>query len=486
MEPCLNLEKYFSENEFRQCLEAVVEFSQGTEVCLAGGAVRNMLLGREITDLDFSVSESISIEQMAENIAAQVFGKCFQLNSRFLSWRIILPSGRTLDLTSRMGKTIKEDCLRRDLSINSVALLLEHSHLLNSTIFDPARGLEDIHHGLLRMPRPGVFDEDPVRAVRLYRFISMTGFEVDPDTRKAAIAAARSLDTVPSERIGEETLKLLRLPSSIEGLKAASDDEVLFQVFPSLKASKGCAQNTFHHLPVLDHSLECLYQLENIISSPETFFSSEGYEVLESSSDPDYPAGLKLASLLHDIGKPVSKAAAENGRITFYRHESIGAQMAAKDCAALRLPRTLCRYISSMVELHMRLASLAEGFLRKEITPKATARFLRQAQEIWKDLGIIAMADTLATRGPDADPQSPAHIRIYLNHLMQLERERRGIDSRGKPPIDGNIIMKTFGLPPGPAIGLALNAVLEAFLVSPGLTTTEALEIAEKAIKEQF
>ncbi|MDR3708643.1 MAG: HD domain-containing protein [Capsulimonadaceae bacterium] len=321
--------------------------------------------------------------------------------------------------------TLAEDASRRDFTINT---LIENLH--GGQIVDPlGLAYPDLNARIIRTPidPEATFRDDPLRMLRAVRFSARLGFEIEPATWRAIVASAERLapPTVSAERIRDEFIKTLETSRPAEGVAMLAESGLLAQFAPELLEMRGCEQNEFHSLPVWEHVLLALTNLVN--------------------AEPDASVNLRLAVLLHDIGKPRTRSVGGDGRVHFYGHEDVGARMARTLLGRLKLPGADIEAVASLVAQHMRIGE----YKPERWTDAAVRRFVRGAETHLDDLFAIHRADV---RALSASHQDLTRARLLKERIELLETTQpsRQIVS----PLTGDEIMALLGEPPGPRIGV--------------------------------
>lgn len=395
---------------------------------LVGGAVRDALLGKGSSDLDWVVKDP---RRAANDLAAVLGGSPFEMDAERGHWRVALPDGKLHDFAPlRMGATdIVGDLKLRDLTINAMALGS------GGQLIDPLGGLADLGAKLVRMTSRAALEADPVRPLRAVRFAANLEFRIEDQTLSAVTeisrAQAEGTAALPAfERVGAELSALMAAPRAAQGMKLLSDLGMFASYMPELEAARGVGQGRgFHHLDVLDHSLEALNQL------------------LHGFSDADL--ALRWGTLLHDVGKPATLGRGPLGRITFYGHDKVGADMAAKMLRRLRMESSLVTRVSGLVRYHM--LPLPRG-------ERAARRFVHRRRELLPDLLKVMIADREAARGPLSSAAGRHAYRVALGQVIGLLNEQPPL----KPLLSGTEVMELLALEPGPRVGEALALVAEA------------------------
>ncbi len=335
--------------------------------------------------------------------------------------------------------TLEEDAVRRDFTINT---LLENLH--SGEIVDPlGQGLPDLTAKCLRTPLPpdATFADDPLRMLRAVRFAARLGFEIAPSTWDAMIRNVKRLapPTVSWERIQAEFSKMLMAPSPSHGLEMLRRSGLVDQIAPELGEMVGVTQNEFHSLPVWDHTL---LALDNLVAGR-----------------PDAPLVLRLATLMHDVGKPSTKSVGEDGRIHFYGHQDAGAKIARKIMARLKYSNEDCNAVEQLVAQHMRIGE----YNPQRWTDAAVRRLVRETGEHLPNLFDLHRADVSALSDEHQDMSRAEALKGRIDAL-ESELPSGGITS----PLTGEEIMQALGIASGPEVGKwkerLTNQVIEGHL----------------------
>ena len=429
---------------------------------LVGGAVRDLLLERPLVDLDWLVRDP---HARAEALAAALGGSVVGLDPERGHWRVVAgakrwdliapepvdagappgdggAAGPALDPPDPLDPAVLErDLLRRDLTINAMAALPD------GRLVDPSGGLRDLRARIVRLTGPTVLEADPLRAWRAVRFAAQLGFRLDEDSAAsiAALAGALGRGTRPLpavERLQAEVSACLASDVAGRAMAALDDLGLLEPVLPELTAGRGVGQGGLHHLDVLQHQLEALQRLV------------DGF--------PAADAALRWATLLHDVGKPLTRELDAGYRPRFHGHDAVGAELTARALTRLRLPNAVASRAAALVRAHMR--PLPQG-------ERAARRFVHRLRPLLPDLLRLMVADREAARGPQA---SEAGRRRYRLALAEVIRRLEAEPAPAAPLLDGRALMAMLGLPPGPAVGAALRALEEARAVGEVTNREEA------------
>ncbi len=439
----------------------------GARAWLVGGAVRDLALGLDPLDIDLAVEgDALALGRL---LAEKLSGRFIALHEQFGSCRIVLPDKLQLDLTALQGATIEQDLTRRDLTINAMALPLP----TGDTLLDPFDGLADLINGVARCPGPEVIGDDPVRALRVFRFAAEFDLQPTPETLDQVAAQAAQLKLMPGERVWEELRRLLAGEAVANWIEALDRTGVLDGLFPELAAAADVEQPSFHHLDVRGHSVLCAMNLDHLLDD----------ELLAPAlARPHDRCLLRLACLLHDLGKPQT-ATEKDERLRFPGHPQQGAAIADKICRRLRLSNNDRRRVTTLVDTHMRPHQLAELLAIGRLSAKATRNFLVDLAADWRHCLTLARADLLATAGPAAPPDGEEKAIRLTQHLNEAMRKR--MPAPGSPPLVTGADVLALGVEPGSHVGRLLELVEQARFENPDLTREEALALIEASAAEE-
>ncbi len=415
----------------------------GHELALVGGPVRDALLRRPGHDLDFTTdAHPQRILEIIEGWADAVWtiGIDFgTVGMRKGSYQLEITTYRseTYDPKSRKpdvsyGTSLRDDLARRDFAVNAMA-----ARLPGHEFVDPFGGLADLRGRLLRTPgRPeDSFDDDPLRMMRAARFAAQLGFTVAPEVVGAMTAMADRIKIVSAERVRDELSKLVCGAHPRDGLALLVETGLADHVLPELPKLRLEIDEHHRHKDVYDHSLIVLEQA-----------------IAQEEDGPDLV--LRLAALLHDIGKPKTRAFENGGRVSFHHHEVVGAKMTKSRLSALRYPKEVIADVSRLVELHLRFHGYGTG----EWTDSAVRRYVRDAGHLLPRLHKLTRADC-TTRNKR---KAAALARTYDDLETRIARlqAQEELDAI-RPELDGNEIQQILGIKPGPLVGKAYKHLLE-------------------------
>jgi poly(A) polymerase len=418
----------------------------GHELALVGGSVRDVFLGRRPGDFDLATDASP--EQVLE-ITADWVDASWTLGIEFGT--VGLRKGdQVLEITTyrteryaedsrkpavRYGKMLEGDLARRDFTVNAMAARLPSGELV-----DPFGGLRDLHDKVLRTPGAAEdsFTDDPLRILRAARFAAQLGFEPVPEVKDAMTALAGRLQIVSAERIRDELAKIMLAADPVRGIVLLVDTGVADRVLPEVPMLRLEADEHFRHKDVYQHSLTVLEQAIAL----EDRYGLNGDLVL------------RLAALLHDIGKPKTRSVLPDGRVAFHHHEAVGAGMARDRLKQLRFPSSVVEDVSNLVFLHLRFHGYGAG----DWTDSAVRRYVRDAGPLLTRLHALTRADCTTRNRKKAAALSRAYDSLEAR-IEELGRQEELASLR--PDLDGNEIMAILGVPPGRVVGQALQHLLD-------------------------
>lgn len=430
----------------------------GHELALVGGPVRDAFLGRLSADLDFTTSAT---PDETEAILARWGDAHWDIGREFgtIGARR-MPGGRrgstrdvvvevttyrtdAYDPSSRkpevvFGDSLEGDLSRRDFTVNAMAVRLP-----DLTFVDPFDGLADLARGVLRTPVDPrqSFDDDPLRMLRAARFAAQLGFAVDPAARAAITDMAERLTIVSAERVRDELSKLLLSAQPRAGLEVLVQTGLADHVLPELPALRLEIDEHHRHKDVYEHSLTVLDKAIALETGPD-------------GAVPGPDLVLRLAALLHDIGKPRTRRFEQGGGVSFHHHEVVGAKMVAKRLKELRFDKATVQAVARLTELHLRFHGYGEGGW----TDSAVRRYVTDAGPLLERLHRLTRSDCTTRNQRKAARLSAAYD--DLEQRIATLREQEELASI-RPDLDGTQIMEILGIGPGREVGAAYQHLLE-------------------------
>jgi poly(A) polymerase len=429
----------------------------GFELHLVGGSVRDALLGRLGDDLDFATSAHPDdtlrlLTGWAEatwetgrefgTIGAQRDG----LRLEITTFRAEAYDGHSRNPVVRFGDNLVDDLVRRDFSINAMAISVPKHRFV-----DPFGGLDDLARRLIRTPGTpqASFGDDPLRMLRAARFAAQLEFALAPEVRAAMERMAGDLGRITAERIRDEFTKLLCGADPIGGLRLLVDTGLADVFLPEVPGLRLAIDEHAQHKDVYEHTLTVV---RNAIGLEE--------------DRPDFV--LRMAALMHDVGKPATKAVGRDGRVSFHHHEVVGARMTRARMKEMRFPKDVVSDVADLVALHLRFY----GYGRGEWTDSAVRRYVTDAGPLLARLHKLTRSD-VTTRNRRKAAQLAADYDALEERIDRIAGEEDL--ARVRPDLDGNAIMELLGLPPGPLVGQAWRYLKELRLERGPLPHDEAV-----------
>jgi poly(A) polymerase len=421
----------------------------GHELSLVGGPVRDLFLGRTSPDLDFTTDATPDqtlglIKKWADNYweIGRAFGT---IGMRKAGFQIEITTYRAeaYDPESRkpvvaFGSSLVDDLLRRDFTINAMALRLPSLELI-----DPFGGVRDLHAAVLATPGSpeDSFSDDPLRMMRAARFASQLGISVHDDVRLAMSQMAERITIISAERVRDELVKLICGANPRTGVDLLVDTGLAEFVLPEVSALRLESDEHHRHKDVYQHSLQVLEQAA----------------ALETDADGDVPAPdfvLRFAALMHDVGKPATRRFEPGGAVSFRHHDMVGSKLTAKRMKTLRFDNDTIKAVARLVELHMRFY----GYGDAGWSDSAVRRYVTDAGPLLERLHRLTRSDVTTRNQRKAERLAFAYD--DLEARIAALREQESLDAV-RPDLDGARIMAILGLKPGPVVGRAYKFLLE-------------------------
>ena len=421
--------------------------SAGYKLALVGGPVRDAILGRLGNDLDFTTDahpkdcEKI-LNKWADSVwdigaaFGTVAGKKGEITVEVTTYRSESYDNSSRKPNVEFGKTIEGDLARRDFTINAMALELTTPE---PTFIDLFNGVADLQNKLIKTPGKAEesFSDDPLRMMRAARFMSQLNFEIDPSVLVAIKSMATRLEIISFERIRDEFIKILMSPSPRIGITVLVETGLADYFLPEVPKLKLEIDEHHHHKDVYEHSLTVLEQaigLESRLDGPNLT--------------------LRLAALLHDIGKPKTKQLIAGGGVSFHHHEVVGARMCKERMKKLRFDNHMIEDVSQLVFLHLRFHGYGSG----EWTDSAVRRYVRDAGPLLTHLHLLTRADCTTRNKKKAESLAKTYDQLEERIALLMEQEEL---DKIRPDLSGEEIMQILAIKPSPTVGKAYDFLLE-------------------------
>jgi poly(A) polymerase len=436
--------------------------AQGFRLALVGGPVRDALLGRLGNDLDFTtdarpeVTKKI-LQAWAENVwdtgieFGTVAGKRGDTTVEVTTYRTESYDPESRKPEVEYGDSIEGDLSRRDFTVNSMALELTTK---TPEFIDPFNGLEDLAKRVLRTPSKAEnsFSDDPLRMMRAARFASQLGFEIAPDVLQAIKDMAGRISIISAERVRDEFTKMLMSKNPRTGITILVETGLAEIVLPEIPKLRLEIDEHHHHKDVYEHSITVLEQAishEDRLGGPNLI--------------------IRLAALLHDIGKPKTRNLIPGGGVSFHHHEIVGARLTKSRLKALRFDGDTIEQVETLVALHLRFHGYGDG----EWTDSAVRRYVRDAGDLLVHLHVLTRADCTTRNAKKAERLAKTYDALEARIAKLMEEEEL---SKIRPDLDGAQVMKLLGIKPSAVVGKALDYLLELRLENGPLGEERATE----------
>ncbi len=441
------------------------------EIYLVGGTVRDYFMGLESTDRDIIVMDE-DARDFALKLAELFEASFVPLDEENKIYRIVLPDKiNYIDITNPVGDSIEKDLMRRDLTINAIAVNIRTGELI-----DISGGVTDIRNKCINYVNELNFVDDPLRLLRVYRFQALYGFELAPETISAVCRYSDLIRKPAVERINYEILKLFSGEYAHIALENMNKTWILEEIFPFVKELKQVPPNSHHHLDLFHHSIETVRQVQNL-------YNEASDDVKEHLDEIDFGgfsrlAHLKLAAFMHDIGK-FSTWTIEEGRHRFIKHDDVGAKMSVKVLKELHFSNKQIDYISSMIKYHIYPSHVMTS---PQITEKIMMRYVRKMDSNSIDAIILAQADRLSARGPEITDEIVERNITSLNMLLRFYLEARETLEPLPKLLSGNDVMDILNIKPSRQLGEIMEALHEAQISGDVITREHAVEFVKNLV----
>jgi len=459
-------DKYIETIENDEVVKKIKPLLNNVEAYIAGGFVRDVFLGKTSTDKDLIVC-SQNIRNFSKELAEKLNAHFIELDTLNNIYRIVLEDKiNYLDITSPIENNFETDIKRRDLTINAIAYDVN-----NQKFIDLTGGIDDIKNGRIKGISDKNFEDDPLRLLRIFRFYSKTGFDIDNHLIELVKEHRNSINLPAKERITTELLKMFEGKYCDKALIKLDECGLLAEILPIYKEVKKIPPNSHHHLDLLHHLIETVRQIQIIYENSQS-------EIKNYLETPKYGsvsvlAFLKIAGFMHDIGKPSCWTIEENGRHRFIQHDSIGAKLAVPILKDLKFSKKQIEYIQNLIKYHIYPSGMVSA---PDVSAKAFMKFYRKTEGYVIDVIILAMADRLSARGVQVTEEMVVtninNLTNLLNNYLAMRKDIKPLEKL----LDGHDIMELLHIKQGPGLGRIINALKEAQISSEVTTKKEAVE----------
>jgi len=447
---------------------------------IVGGFIRDVLLKRKTNDIDIVIENNI--ENFSKKIADKLHGSWVVLDMKRNIFRVVV-NKYNIDFTKLYYRNIYRDLLRRDFTINAIALKLNDWKCIFNIennldkLIDPLNGINDLNKKIIKTVKNDIFIKDPLRLLRAYRISAELDFYIDNKTQKLIKKYSYLITLSAKERVSYELFRIFNTQNAGFIIEDIEKNNILSYLIPEIKQIKRSPYKYYFHPKGLwQHSVESLKSLEYILNNLKKLFNNYEKKIIENIKN-RIPL-LKFITLLHDISKPQTVKIIDN-RPRFFNHEIEGSKKIKNIFKRLKFSNNSVRIAEKLVFNHMRPGNLSQ---LKKITDRAIYRFLRDIDNETIDLLLLSLADRhsyIKETGRTEDYN--VHKKFVYNMIKKIFQQK---EKNKKLPkiIDGNIVMKYFNLTPGPLIGKILEFVKENQITGKINTTEQAISL----IKEKF
>jgi putative nucleotidyltransferase with HDIG domain len=455
------------------------EVEPGKPLYVVGGAVRDILLGVPLHDIDFVMPENPYT--LAKRLAIRLGVGFFVLDDERHTARVVFEdhNGRSfpLDFVQYTGATLTEDLFNRDFTLNAIAIPVDDL----DQVIDPLNGRVDLERGILRACSPHALLDDPVRVLRGIRLVQQFSFAYAPGLEKDMQIAAAHLPRTSNERQRDEFFRILSGPDPVGGLRDCYRLRVFETLLPPLMDLEDVPASPPHHLPLFEHTLQTVDHYHRLVTGLTSdhaldagsdrcmqqaqgqlgkFSGALGVYFAEEITPGRSKAALAyFGALLHDLGKPLTVKVGENGILHFNNHAVVGADLARKMAKHLQLSNAESDWVERMVRNHMHLLALIAAGSPPD--RRSIYRFYKKSGETGVAIAVHALADTLATYGPDLDHALWETAVSVIETIITGWFEHRESIVSPTPLLDGHDLQRLFGVAPGKQIGRLLRQLVE-------------------------
>lgn len=452
-------------------IKLIKPYLTDVEAYIVGGFVRDILMNKKSPDRDLILC-GCDVEKFSRELADKLNAHFIELDSINKIYRIVLENKIDyIDITMPIENDFEKDIKRRDLTINAIAYNLKTSEFV-----DLVGGVDDIKNKKIKGICDKNFEDDPLRLLRIFRFYAKTGFEIDESLLELSKILYKRINEPAKERVTVELLKMFEGKYCDLALLKLDECGLLEEIFPIYKEVKKIPPNSHHHLDLIHHLIESVRQVQMIYekSSEEV---KNYLETIKYGSVQEL-AFLKLATFLHDIGKPSCWTIEEDTlRHRFIKHDEIGSKLVVPILKDLKFSKKQIQYVQTLIKYHIYPSSMVSA---EDVTDKAFMKFYRKMEGYVIDLIILAMADRLSARGEkiteDIVNKNINALTKLLSDYLEMRKDIKPLEKL----LDGRDIMELLKIKQGPKLGEIINALKEAQISGNVTTKEEAVEFVKK------
>lgn len=447
-------------------------FEPDSGVYLVGGSVRDYLMGRHPADLDLTVSTDAL--GYAKTLAQKIKGRLVVLGKERFSLYRIVKGPVIIDVAPLKGNDIASDIEDRDFTINGLAC-----RLIDGQIIDRVGGIDDLNKKRIRMISDRIFEADPVRLLRAHRMATCLGLHLTSDTKHAIALHASQIRYAAGERIWTELRLIFAHGESHEQILEMAECGTLEAVLPEMAELRGCSQDRYHQVDVWQHTLQVFHAAEALLKQPDEIATPVGQQFVKSIST-EYKVLLKLAILLHDIGKPACRVQDASGQTHFYGHAACGEALVRRICRRLRISSRHSQWIQQLIKHHQWPLNLYLSQRSTAFKTKSLGRFLRQCGPLTPYVLLHAVADCL---GKEDHSSRGAYLEFIWKTMSIYFKNAATPDQL--PLLNGHDLQSRFALVPSPLIGELLCQIEEARLSGIIQSRDQAFQMAADLLEKK-